>query len=274
MNQGGLKNMVVLKNLPSNIVDNENIFEGNLELLKEADLGYEIEGKERKKLHELQTALSFTRMELARDHSFDAYGYAKRNGKDIQPLPQARKWVTQLKEHQAFAGMGYYNESAYEIDYYIKEWEQYILASDIKKSLFLGMHPSATPKLNKNDSKKLTDGTHGLPGDYHCGWVIIPGEECTINLPVKGLNASGTFYISFLNLPRHRIYAPQQVQLLKDGVAYKTIDLKPEDSPEKGEMMKATVPADLNGTEQLSIKISCLKKPGTQMGIDEIAFIP
>ena len=43
---------------------------------------------------------------------------------------------------------------------------------------------------------------------------------------------------------------------------------------EKGEMMKATIPADLNGTEQLSIKISCLKKPGTQMGIDEIAFIP
>lgn len=234
----------------------------------------EAKGKERKKLHELQTALSFTRMELARDHGFDAYGYAKRNGKDIQPLPQTREWIAQLKEHKAFAGMEYYNESAYEIDYYIKEWEQYILASDIKKSLFLGMNPSTTPKLNKNDSKKLTDGTHGLPGDYHCGWVIIPGEECTINLPVKGLNASGTFYISFLNLPHHRIYAPQQVQLLKDGVAYKTIDLKPEDSPEKGEMMKATIPADLNGTEQLSIKISCLKKPGTQMGIDEIAFIP
>ncbi len=122
---------------------------------------------------------------------------------------------------------------------------------DIKKSLFLGMHPSATPKLNKNDSKKLTDGTHGLPGDYHCGWVIIPGEECTINLPVKGLNASGTFYISFLNLPRHRIYAPQQVQLLKDGVAYKTIDLKPEDSPEKGEMMKATVNRTIKHKNQL-----------------------
>ena len=45
--------------------------------------------------------------------------------------------------------MKYYNESAYEIDYYIKEWEQYILASDIKKSLFLGMNPSTTPKLNK-----------------------------------------------------------------------------------------------------------------------------
>ena len=82
------------------------------------------------------------------------------------------------------------------------------------------------------------------------------------------------YNISFLNLPRHRIYAPQQIQLLKDGIAYKTIDLKPEDAPEKGEMIKATVSADLNGAEQLSIKISCLKKPGTQMGIDEIAFIP
>lgn len=56
------------------------------------DFVSEAKGKERKKLHELQTALSFTRMELARDHGFDAYGYAKRNGKDIQPLPQARNW--------------------------------------------------------------------------------------------------------------------------------------------------------------------------------------
>lgn len=39
-------------------------------------------------------------------------------------------------------------------------------------------------------------------------------------------------------------------------------------------MIKATVPADLNGAEQLSIKISCLKKPEAQIGIDEIAFIP
>ena len=72
----------------------------------------EAKGKERKKLHELQTALSFTRLELGRDHGFDAYGYAKRNGKELQPVPQARKWITQLKEYKAFTGMEYYNESA------------------------------------------------------------------------------------------------------------------------------------------------------------------
>lgn len=238
------------------------------------DFVSDAKGKERKKLHELQTALSFTRLEMGRDHSYDTYGYAKRNGKEIQTVPQARKWVTQLKEHKAFSGMEYYNESANEIDYYIKEWEQYILASDIKKDLFLGITPSSTPKTNKNSLKRLTDGTHGLPDNYHCGWIIFPQEECTIDLPVKEINESGTVYISFLNLPRHRIYAPQQIEVSRDGASYKKINLSPDDSVEKGEIVKAVVPVDLNGTELLSIKITGTKKPGAQIGMDEIAFIP
>ena len=92
-----------------------------------------------KKLHELQTALSYTRMEMGREHSFDAYGYAKRNGKSLQPIPQVQEWLTQLKEHKAFTGMEYYNESSDEIGNYIKEWEEYIFASDLKKeSVFRG----------------------------------------------------------------------------------------------------------------------------------------
>lgn len=238
------------------------------------DFVSDAKGQERKKLHGLQTALSFTRLEMGRDHSYDAYGYAKRNEKEIQANPQARKWITQLKEHKAFAGMDCYNESSNEIDYYIKEWEQYILASDIKKNSFLGITPSSTPKMNKNSLKRLTDGTHGLPDNYHFGWIIFPQEECTIDLPVKEVNESGTVYISFLNLPRHRIYAPQQIEVSRDGASYKKINLNAEDSVEKGEMVKAIVPIDLNGTELLSIKIIGTKKPGTQIGVDEIAFIP
>ena len=84
---------------------------------------------------------------------------------------------------------------------------------------------------------------------------------------MKGINTSGTIYISFLNLPRHRFYTPQQIELLKDGIIYKKIDLEPGPPAEKGEMVKTSIPADLNG-------ITCSKKPGAQIGIDEIAFIP
>ena len=231
-------------------------------------------GKERKKLHELQTALSYTRLEMGRNHSYDPYGYAQRNGKQIQPTPQARKWLTQLKEHHAFTGMEYYNESADEIDYYIKEWEQYILASDIKKNLFLGIMPSSTPPTDKDGLKRLTDSTHGLPGNYHCGWTTLPKEEYEISLPVKGINKTGNIYISFLNLPRHRFYPPRKIEISKDGAIYKTINLETDDSVEKGELVKTTTPIDLNGAEQVNIKVMGAKKPRAQIGIDEIVFVP
>ena len=231
-------------------------------------------GKERKKLHELQTALSYTRLEMGRNHSYDPYGYAQRNGKQIQPTPQARKWLTQLKEHHAFTGMEYYNESADEIDYYIKEWEQYILASDIKKNLFLGIMPSSTPPTDKDGLKRLTDSTHGLPGNYHCGWTTLPKEEYEISLPVKGINKTGNIYISFLNLPRHRFYPPRQIEISKDGAIYKTINLETDDSVEKGELVKTTTLIDLNGAEQVNIKVMGAKKPRAQIGIDEIVFVP
>lgn len=231
-------------------------------------------GKERKKLHELQTALSYTRLEMGRNHSYDPYGYAQRNGKQIQPTPQARKWLTQLKEHHAFTGMEYYNESADEIDYYIKEWEQYILASDIKKNLFLGIMPSSTPPTDKDGLKRLTDSTHSLPGNYHCGWTTLPKEEYEISLPVKGINKTGNIYISFLNLPRHRFYPPRQIEISKDGAIYKTINLETDDSVEKGELVKIITPIDLNRAELVSIKVMGAKKPRAQIGIDEIAFVP
>lgn len=228
------------------------------------DFVAEAKGAERKMLHGLQTAFTFTRLELGREFGYDNDA-------------QARQWIAQLKEHKAFNGMACYNESGDEIDYYIKEWEQYILASDLKKkNLFQGIVPQGVPQSDKSDksyAKLLTDGIHGLPANYHCGWVILGQEENIITLPVEGVNASGTVYISFLNLPRHRFYPPQEIELLKDGVSYKKIRPESKIPVEKGEMMKVTIPAELKGTGQLSIKLTCQDKPRAQIGVDEIAFV-
>lgn len=243
---------------------------------KIGDFVKKAKGTERKKLHELQTALSFTRLELGRNHGADLYGYAQRKGKSIHPTTQSREWLTQLKEHKAFPKMESYNESGDEIDRYIKEWEQYIFASDISSSLLAGIIPSVTPKWedNNTDFSILTDGTHGLPGNYHFGWVIIPKNECTISLPVKDLRISGTLYLSFLDLPEHRIYVPQKMELSKDGVFYKSIDIKSESSDEKGKMIKVKVPVNLDGTDHLQIKVLGTKGERAQIALDEIALIP
>lgn len=233
-------------------------------------------GAERKKLHELQTALSFTRLELGRNHSSGTYGYAQRKGKSIHPTAKSHEWLTQLKEHKAFPKMEFYNESGDKIDRYIKEWEQHIVASDLSSNLFTGITPSVSPKREgiDTDDSILTDGTHGLPGNYHFGWVIIPENECTISLPVKDVQTSGTLYLSFLDLPEHRIFVPQKIELSKDGVFYKDTDIRPEDSDEKGKMIKVNVPVDLNGTDQLQIKVLGTKGERAQIALDEIALIP
>lgn len=233
-------------------------------------------GEERKKLHQLQTALSFTRLETGRNHSTDSYGYAKQDGKTIRPLPQVQKWVEQLNEYKAFPAMTAYNESGDQINHYLEEWKQHIWASDRSGNLLSGITPSVVPSWEDKDINLslLTDGTHGLPGNYHFGWVIIPKHECRIDLPVKNLKASGTLHLSFLQLNRHRIYAPQKMELLKDGVSYKTMDIKPEKTDEKGKMVKVSVPVDINDTKLLSVKLTCPQKPGAQIAIDEIALIP
>lgn len=233
-------------------------------------------GVERKKLHQLQTALSFTRLETGRNHSMDAYGYAKQDGKTIRPLPQAQEWMERLNEYKAFPAMTAYNESGDQISSYLEEWKHHIWVSDISGNLLSGITPSVVPSWEDKDINLslLTDGTHGLPGNYHFGWVIIPKHECRIDLPVKDLKTSGTLRLSFLQLDRHRIYAPQKMELLKDGALYKTVDIKPETVDEKGKMIKVSIPIGLNETKQLSIKLTCPQKPGAQIAVDEIALIP
>lgn len=233
-------------------------------------------GVERKKLHQLQTALSFTRLETGRNHSTDAYGYAKQDGKTVRPVPQVQEWMERLNEYKAFPAMTAYNESGDQISSYLEEWKQHIWVSDISGNLLSGITPSVVPSWGDKDINLslLTDGTHGLPGNYHFGWVIIPKHECRIDLPVKDLKVSGTLRLSFLQLDRHRIYAPQKMELLKDGALYKTVDIKPETVDEKGKMIKVSIPIGLNETKQLSIKLTCPQKPGAQIAIDEIALIP
>lgn len=220
-------------------------------------------GLEKKKLHRLRTALSFTRLELSRSHSAD--------------VSKSEEWVEKLKEHEAFPEMKYYNESEETISGYIAEWQQYISESDLSNNLLSGVHPSITPPW-ENSTKGysvLTDGIHGLPSSYHFGWLIIPKSKCTISLPVKKVEAlgTGTLQLSFLSLPRHRIFVPQKVELYKDGVFYQSIEPKQDQSSEKGQMIKTKTTINLNGTALLEIKLIGIEKDRAQMALDEIAFL-
>lgn len=233
-------------------------------------------GEERKKLHMLRTALSFTRLELGRIHSFNPYGYATRKGNYIKLLPQTQDWLNRLKEYEAFPEMQYYNESSGEIGNYIKEWEKYIANSTPLPNILLGERLKSVSKLDENYTNLtiLTDGTHGLPGNYHFGWFISSIGDLILNLPTKQADRTGNLCISFLHLPHHRIYAPQSIELLKDGKPYKQLTISSINSGEKGEIIESKGFIELGSNQLLTIKIKRVPKDKAQIAIDEISFIP
>lgn len=232
--------------------------------------------KEKKMLHKLQIALSFTRLELARLHPFAPHGYAQRKGNQVTIRPQVHEWIQRLGEYKAFPYMTSYNESGDEIGQYLNDWKQYILSPNKSENLLLGVVPSAAFTLDENykDLTILVDGTHGLPGNYHCGWLIISENEPVLHMPVGNIQNNGTLRLSFLQMPRHRIYAPIQVELSKDGRIYKTINISSTEGNAKGQMVEAEVPIELIGSQQLSIKFIRSKGEKSQIAIDEISFIP
>ncbi|MBT9871239.1 DUF4838 domain-containing protein [Bacteroides salyersiae] len=236
----------------------------------------EAKGDERKKLHMLRTALSFTRLELGRIHNFTPYGYACRKGEKIETIPETGDWLNRLNEHEAFPEMRYYNEASDGIDNYCEEWEQYIAQPMSSPNLLLGEKLTAGSKLDENytDLSVLTDGTRGLPGSYHFGWFISSSGDLILNLPKKAADRTGKLCIRFLNLPRHRIYTPQSIELLKDGEFYKKFPRLPGNTGEKGEITESCLPVELKSNQQLTLRIKRADKKKAQIAIDEISFIP
>ena len=143
-------------------------------------------------------------------------------------------------------------------------------------NLLLGEKLTAGSKLDENytDLSVLTDGTCGLPGSYHFGWFISSSGDLILNLPKKAADRTGKLCIRFLHLPRHRIYTPQSVELLKDGEFYKKFPRLPGNAGEKGEITESCLPVELKSNQQLTLRIKRADKKKAQIAIDEISFIP
>lgn len=185
----------------------------------------------------------------------------------IETIPETGDWLNRLNEHEAFPEMRYYNEASDGIDNYCEEWKQYIAQPMSSPNLLLGEKLTAGSKLDENytDLSVLTDGTCGLPGSYHFGWFISSSGDLILNLPKKRPIEPETLH-SFLHLPRHRIYTPQSVELLKDGEFYKKFPRLPGNTGEKGEITESCLPVELKSNQQLTLRIKRAdkKKPRSQ----------
>lgn len=227
---------------------------------------------ERRRLHELLTALSYTRLEVARNHAADAFGAGERAGDRLRTRPEVERWLAALAEHTSFAAMKYVSESALPVGEYIEAWRSRIPGGPAERNLLLGatLKTVSKPDAGYADPTVLTDGVRGLGAGYHYGWHIS-SEDLELEIPAAAASRARRFEMSFLDLPRHRLRAPRRVEIYRDGVLYKTFVPAPDG---EGRVFTAAGSVDLTGAQRITVRAVRPEGGRVQLAADEIYLIP
>ncbi len=227
---------------------------------------------ERRRLHELLTALSYTRLEVARRHAADPFGFAGRRGDQLRLKPQAEKWLTALAEYASFADMKYVSESRLPVGKYLDAWRSRIADAEPVSDLLLGVGLKAVSKPDEHytDLGVLTDGVRGLSAGYHYGWHIS-SVDLEVEIPAGEASRAHRFEMSFLDMPRHRLRAPRSVEIYKDGALYKTFVPIPD---AEGRIFTVSGPVDLSDAGRITVRALRPEGSRVQLATDEIYLIP
>lgn len=231
-------------------------------------------GEERRRLNELLVGLTFTRLEIARMRTYELYGYAQRQGNNLKVKPEISHLLERLSEHHSFPNMKYYCEQNNSIKEYIDGWNRYILNAEQPCNLLSGKKLSALSALDEDysDLSVITDGTAGLPDNYHHGWLISSLGNLEISLPAKEIQAARLFKMTFLNDAKHRIQLPLRVEIIKNGKTYKTFPVS--SSKEDESIGAASGEIDVKDAQTLSIKVIRPDGNKVQTATDEILLMP
>ena len=220
-------------------------------------------------LRKLIAALTFTRLEIARNAGYGKYGFATL-GKDNSL--QVNKSMYELLEifedgYEAF-NMNKLNEAGDKSSDYIDNWKKYILQAEYPTNVLYGKVLTVTSENGKQIYQGLTDGAPGIPNSYFYGWNIIPEQEISIKLPASDAKA---IKMNFLSLPRHRIGIPSKIEICKGEEVIALY--KPKEVNEDGPQLIVFEERLENELKNKVITLKIYSSSHYHIAIDEICLI-
>ena len=228
-------------------------------------------GDERKRLQRLHTALSFTRLEIARNAAYSPLGVYRRDGHSLSLRTEIPKVLAALESHKAL-GFSVYREDGGSLEAYISSFRTYIAFPE-RENLLLGQTLTAVSPLDEGyeDTGVLTDGVSGLPSDYHQGWMINSYGSLVLKLPESAKR--GTLRLSFLSFPRHKIVLPSKIEVLSDDRVINTFSPPQVDSnlPYSLSQAVCVLPSALGS---ITLRIVAAEGRKSKMACSEIQLNP
>ena len=176
--------------------------------------------------------VSFSFLEMCRQHGLSPGGFAELVGDEWVVKPEVWAAVEDLKtitaeddvylltnnEETAMDHMDRVNENGVYVADYENEVELWLAGQAWNRDVLL-RQPLTVHSLDGTEVvTQLTDGVAGISQNYHWGWQIFPQNGLVVELPAERLaGQSGEFTVAFLNSERHRISPPSSVEIWADG---------------------------------------------------------
>lgn len=234
----------------------------------------ETHDEEEFRLRRLLTALTFTRLEIARHAGFiDSIGYAHLDGHTIKPENKIINYLHRLADNHKLLGFDTYTETGEKIEDYIRNWKKLVLVPEHYSSLLFGNELKIRNGGNVIMTGKLTDGQPGLPDSYHSGWLLLEPDESKIVIPSELTRKGSNLRFNFLHMERHRISVPAKVEVWQGNKLLSTVYPKPNSTRNKTGIAFCDVPIGSNVNSDVLLRI-LPSTVGHNVAIDEIYLTP
>jgi hypothetical protein len=212
-------------------------------------------------INPLLTALHYQKLEMMRLNGVGVSGFAvatPEKPEDGIVRPEVKRMIGELKRFANISKINVINESQQTITDYIKLWESQIL-NKIHKNYLYGREIEVLSELDEDYTRvsMLNDGAVGFY-DYFNNWMINTVDELEIKVKTEDVLLATSVDINFLNIPRHRIYLPQAVEVTVGDRVYKT-EIAPSNYDTEVSKHYVNVPITVKNTDQF-VKVKIIKQ--------------
>lgn len=227
--------------------DRFNKFYADLVLL-EPQLGRE----ESHRVKELIDALSYTKLQLDYHNGNIENGVLEVKNDVSQFSHRNDLFIRRLREAQK-EGITNYKEEKGSLDMYLEEWGKL-------KSTVMPVNKFKVNKVRGISSQALLDELHllsdnkfGFVSDFNQGWFLAGEDISVIGDNLNKMQGRARLEIRFLMNPRHRMYAPERVELWNRGI--KIVEFSSSDFVLSQDIATLKKDVDLSNRTDLEIKI-------------------
>lgn len=176
------------------------------------------QGEEKEKISMMMTAWSYTYLQICYEEGFSGNHFVPNGPYGFKFDMKLDKALAKLGQHNDFAALTRYKETAGALSTYIQEWQG--LRKSILKvgyPLALRVTSMATGALMQ-ESNLLSDRMLGFASDFNKGWFLA-GESITVAVNNFGAEtAEREIRMRFLVNEDHRMLPPESVSILKNNV--------------------------------------------------------